>query len=268
LKKKSHCNSRPLAAVTAVTLYGFSRLGAKLKRTFKHGTPRKVSAIVLFSLLPALLLSQNTTPEIPTPPAAVDTDRILGVIPNYQTVTDPHKAATPLTVKQKFELFAKETIDPFTAGAAVAGAALSQADNDAPRYGHGSGPYAERFGAAVADITTQNFFSDAVLASFLHEDPRYFRLGAEYHFWHRLGYSLSRVAITRTDAGKDRFNYSGIVGMSMGIALSNAYYPASSVNGTEVASRFGTSLVSSALSNILPEFWPDIRQKLRRKPKP
>jgi hypothetical protein len=50
--------------------------------------------------------------------------------------------------------------------------------------------------------------------------------------------------------------------MAMGIALSNAYYPNRSVNGTEVGTRFGTSLVASALSNILPEFWPDIRQKL------
>jgi hypothetical protein len=49
--------------------------------------------------------------------------------------------------------------------------------------------------------------------------------------------------------------------MSMGIALSNTYYPDSSVNGTEIASRFATSLAASALYNILPEFWPDIRQK-------
>jgi hypothetical protein len=101
----------------------------------------------------------------------------------------------------------------------------------------------------------------------LHEDPRYFRLGPEYGFWHRLGYSISRVLITRADSGKDSFNFSGISGMSMGIALSNAYYPASSVNASEVGYRFATSLVASALSNILPEFWPDIRQKFRRKPK-
>ena len=49
--------------------------------------------------------------------------------------------------------------------------------------------------------------------------------------------------------------------MGLGIALSNAYYPDSSVSGGEVASRFGTSLAASALSNILPEFWPDIHQK-------
>ena len=68
--------------------------------------------------------------------------------------------------------------------------------------GTAAGPYAQRFGAAVADITTQNFFSDAVLASLLHEDPRYFRRGPEFGVWYRVGYALSRVAVTRTDAGK------------------------------------------------------------------
>ena len=102
-------------------------------------------------------------------------------------------------MKQKFELFLRETVDPFTILSGAAGAALSQSDNDDPKYGQGSGPYAERFGAAVADITTQNFFSDAVLSSILHEDPRYFRRGPQYRFWYRLGYSLSRMVVTQTD---------------------------------------------------------------------
>ncbi len=158
-------------------------------------------------------------------------------------------------------LFARETFDPGTAASAAAGAALSQIDNDNPKYGYGAGPYAERFGAAVADITTQNFFSDAVMASLLHEDPRYFRRGPEFGVWYRVGYALSRVAVTRTDAGKNTFNYSGMLGMGMGIALSNAYYPDSSVNGEEVLTRFGTSLVANALGNLLPEFWPDFHQR-------
>ena len=114
-------------------------------------------------------------------PPPISNDRILGVIPNFQTVNDPSQNVTPLTVKQKFKLFLRETVDPFTIMSGAAGAALSQAHNDDPKYGQGSGPYAERFGAAVADITTQNFFSDAVLSSLLHEDPRYFRRGPQYH---------------------------------------------------------------------------------------
>jgi hypothetical protein len=200
-------------------------------------------------------------------PATDDKDRIFGVIPNYLTVENPSRNVAPLTVKEKFRLFAKETIDPFTVLSAAAGAALSQVDNQNPKYGEGAGPYAERFGAAVADITTQNFFQDAVFASLLHEDPRYFRKGPEFGVWYRVGYALSRVVVTRTDAGKDRFNFSGILGMSAGIALSNAYYPGSSVNAGEVGYRFATSAVSSALSNLLPEFWPDIHEKFfHRKP--
>lgn len=212
-------------------------------------------------------LAQAPPPE---PPAQQATeipsgDRILGVIPNFLTVEDPQQKVKPLTVKQKFGLFAKETFDPFTGAAAAAGAALSQIDNDDPKYGHGAGPYAQRFGAAVADITTQNFFSDAVLASILHEDPRYFRRGMEYGVWNRIGYALSRVVITRTDSGATSFNYSGMLGMGMGIALSNAYYPDASVSGKEVATRFGTSLMASALGNLLPEFWPDFRERFHRK---
>ncbi len=210
------------------------------------------SSLVAQSQAPARVGATDDSPNM---------DRILGVIPNYLTVEDFTKGVAPLTVKQKFRLFAKETFDPFTAGAAAAGAALSQVGNDDPKYGEGAGPYGKRFGAAVADITTQNFFSDAVLASLLHEDPRYFRRGPEFGIWYRVGYALSRVVVTRTDAGKDTLNYSGMLGMGMGIALSNAYYPENSVNGREVASRFGTSLAAGALANLLPEFWPDIHQK-------
>jgi hypothetical protein len=199
--------------------------------------------------------------------APINDDRIFGVIPNYLTVEDPEKRVAPLTWKEKYWLFAKETIDPFTGLSAAAGAALSQVDNQNPKYGEGSGPYAQRFGAAVADIATQNFFQDAVLASWFHEDPRYFRRGPEYGLWYRVGYALSRVVVTRTDEGKNRFNFSGILGMSMGIALSNAYYPDSSVSAGEVGYRFGTSAVASALTNLLPEFWPDVHEKFfRRKP--
>ncbi len=243
-----------------------------MKSCFKNVQRANVAVLLTVSSFSVTFVFAQTppAPASAAAPASADTsnDRILGVIPNFLTVEDPRQAVVPLTVKQKFGLFAKETFDPYTGAASAAGAALSQIDNDDPKYGHGGGPYAQRFGAAVADVTTQNFFSDAVLASLLHEDPRYFRRGPEFGLWYRVGYALSRVVVTRTDAGKQRFNFSGVLGMSMGIALSNAYYPDSSVNGEEVGTRFGTSLIASALGNLLPEFWPDVHQKLfHRKPR-
>jgi hypothetical protein len=52
--------------------------------------------------------------------------------------------------------------------------------------------------------------------------------------------------------------------MELGIALSNAYYPARSVNGGEMAYRTLTGVSASALGNLLPEFWPDVKARLAR----
>jgi len=203
-------------------------------------------------------------PIIPAalPEAQLSHDRILGVIPNFQTVSDPTKPYVPLRVREKWLLFVRETVDPYTFASAAAGAGISQWHNDDPKYGAGFKPYMQRFGAAQADLATQNFFSDAVLASFFHEDPRYFRKGPASPVMHRIAYAMSRVVITRRDSGRDSFNFSGVLGMGMGIGLSNAYYPPASISGAEMGSRVLTSLASSALGNLLPEFWPDVRAKL------
>jgi hypothetical protein len=161
-------------------------------------------------------------------------------------------------------LFLKESVDPYTFASAAAGAAISQWHNEDPKYGVGFEPYMQRFGAAQADVASQNFFQDAVLASLFHEDPRYFRRGPANTILQRIYYAMSRAVITRRDSGKNDFNFSGVVGMEMGIALSNAYYPPKSVNGGEMAYRTFSSLAATALGNLLPEFWPDVRAKLAR----
>ena len=74
-------------------------------------------------------------------------ERILGVIPNFQTVSDPDIPFVHLTVKEKWKLFAKESYDPFTGASALIGAAFSQRENDHPKYGNGCQAYAQRFGA-------------------------------------------------------------------------------------------------------------------------
>src|SRR5579885_3382349 len=88
----------------------------------------------------------------------------------------------------------------------------------------------------------------------------HFRRGPRAGILSRVGYAVSRVVIARQDSGRTAFNYSGIFGMSLGIAASNLYYPANSINGSVVASRFGTSMMGGAIGNLLSEFWPDLRQ--------
>jgi hypothetical protein len=227
----------------------------------------RTTRILICLATPLLLHSQSTAnPPAQAAPAVqsspLSNDRILGIIPNFQTVSDPNRPYAPLRVRDKWWLFVKETVDPYTFVSSAAGAGLSQWHNGAPDYGVGAKAYFQRFGAAQADVTTQNFFSDAVLASILHEDPRYFRMGPSRRVVIRIVYAMSRVAITRKDSGKEGFSYSGLGGMVLGITLSNAYYPPKNVNGGEMESRVMTSLTASALGNLLPEFWPDVKSKL------
>ena len=210
---------------------------------------------------PMAILPAPPEPSLPVAGA----ERILGVIPNYQTVNDSTVPVAPLTAKQKWALALKETIDPFNIANAAFGASFSQAGNQTPKYGVGSSAYAKRFGAAIADLGTQTFFSTAVLASLLHQDPRYYRRGPQSGVMKRIAYSLSRLAVTRQDSGRTAFNASALGGMALGIAASNAYYPAASVRGSVMMERVSTSLTGGITGNLLSEFWPDIQQKFFHK---
>ena len=45
-------------------------------------------------------------------------------------------------------------------------------------------------------------------------------------------------------------------------ALQNAYYPSRDKGFTETMSRFAGGVGSDVTSNLLREFWPDIKRKL------
>ena len=201
-------------------------------------------------------------PQAPIAPSGKGDERIFGVIPNYGTVSDPEAPFKRLTVMEKWNLTWKGAYDPFTGFSALIGSASSQSGNKDPRYGNGAGPFAERFGAAVTDFTTQNFFQGFVLASLLHEDPRYYRKGPKVNVFYRVGYAVGMTVITRNDSGKWGPNLAGVGGMGMGIVLSDLYYPEASVNGSVLWSRIGTSMMGSAISNLMSEFWPDLRTRV------
>src|SRR4051812_38096821 len=164
-------------------------------RDNRHLRRQRSSLAILAGVLmvvSAVLRAENgPDDDIALAPDTSD-QRILGVIPNFQTVSDPSAPFAPLSVKDKWKLFAKESYDPFTAGSSLLGAAFSQKGNNDPRYGNGGKAYVQRFGAAMADFTTQNLFSAALLASVLHQDPRYYRMGPRKNLLYRAGYSVSQ----------------------------------------------------------------------------
>jgi hypothetical protein len=111
----------------------------------------------------------------------------------------------PLSTKQKFELFAGESVAPSRFLRSAAGAGISQARNSLDGYGQGAAGYGERFGSSMATAASSNFFGTFLISSMLHRDPRYF-LTLHGGPGHRIGYALSRIVVARSDEGKNAAN--------------------------------------------------------------
>ncbi len=232
-------------------------LGQSLPQVDSDEAVPPILPVVSANATPANAAAANASP-------ALNESRIFGVIPDYQTVTDTGHV-TPLTGRQKWSLALKETIDPFNVLNAALGAAFSQRGNQTPKYGEGGVAYSQRFGAAFLDFGSQNFFSAGVLATVLHQDPRYYRKGEGTGIPKRVLYSISRLVVARQDSGAAAFNASGIGGMMMGIAASNLYYPAASRHLSVMTCRISTSLTGGIMGNLMSEFWPDLQKKFFHK---
>ncbi|MGB7591455.1 MAG: hypothetical protein WBO19_09465 [Terriglobia bacterium] len=190
-------------------------------------------------------------------------DRLFFVLPNYLTVENG-KQIPPLTTGQKFKLVALGAFDPIEFPYVGVLAAIDQAENTDPSFRQGFVGYAKRYGAAFADTAIENFMVGGVFPSLLHQDPRYYQSG-KGGFFHRAGHAALRVLITRTDSGKNQFNYSEVAGSALAAALSNTYHPPHDRTALNSANIWMTQIWGDAVSFELKEFWPDIRRKLHKK---
>ncbi len=189
-------------------------------------------------------------------------DRLFFTLPNFLTLENAGKVP-PLTAGEKFKVTARDTFDPVELVWYGALAGIAQAEDDEPKYGQGAEGYAQRYGVRFADGTIENFMTKAIFPSLLHQDPRYFQLG-KGGFWHRTGYAVSRIFVTRTDSGHSQFNYSEIFGSATAAAISTySYHLESERNLTSTAGVWGTQVAWDTLSYVVKEFWPDIHRKLR-----
>jgi hypothetical protein len=186
--------------------------------------------------------------------------RLFGVIPNYRAdqAQDTYK---PLTTAEKYRIARSDSFD-WPNYFLLAGFAL-QSQVAAGGFNHNGGftGFSQYYARAFGDQVIGSYVTEAILPSLLHEDPRFFRLGSGT-FWHRATYAASRVVITRADSGKARFSVSEIAGNAAVVALTASYYP-DSRSPSEAAERYAMALGNDAISNLLTEFWPDIKRRLR-----
>lgn len=187
-------------------------------------------------------------------------DRIFWTLPNFLTIENAANSA-PLTAREKFKVTARGVFDPFEFILTGFVAGLNQAADSNPSYGQGMQGYGKRYGTAYGDNLIENFMSAAVLPSLLHQDPRFYQLG-HGGFVRRTAHALSRVFVTRSDAGHTQANYSELGGAFGAAAISiYTYHPHSERGIEDVVGVWGTQISWDAATYVLKEFWPDLRRR-------
>lgn len=143
-------------------------------------------------------------------------------------------------------------------------AGLSLATNDRLFLGRGGYGFLRRYGFNIVDEANYTFFGAFLFPTLFHEDPRYIPMdhGTKRA---RIAYALSRVVLTRNDAGSAELNKSLILGTVVSSAISSAYYlPVGGSTGAGVIfANAGISLASDAGFNLLKEYWPNVSRKLK-----
>ena len=202
-------------------------------------------------------------PQQTTDEQTESNDRLFWALPNFLTVENGDRVP-PLTTGQKFNIWRRSAFDEVEFGWYGVLAGLSQAEDSEPWYGTGGTGFVKRYGSEFADGTLENLMVGAVFPSLFHDDPRYYQLG-HGGAWHRVGYSVSRIVVTRTDGGRRQFNVSEVFGSAAAAVLSNAYHPSGDRGIANTMNTWWSQVGYDTATILIKEFWPDIRRRFSKR---
>jgi len=204
-----------------------------------------------------LAFAQNSNPPDAPKPQHTEHQKFFSFSPSLSVAND----TLPMSAGEKFELFARNTVNPFQFVATAAAAGIAQADDRFHTWGQGADGYGKRYGASYADLASSNFFSTFFFPAILHQDPRYFRKESGT-FGSRLKYAITRVAVTRTDSGHSAPNASLWMGSLAAGGIINLYAPTADQGVGLTFEGAGVDIASAAGFNVAREFWPDVSHHL------
>ena len=167
-----------------------------------------------------------------------------------------------LSASDKFHMFVERTADPLNYVSAAWDAATAQIDHHDPSYRQGAVAFGKRYGAAVTDHVSGDFFGAFLYPSLFRQDPRYYRLG-QGSAQARFGHALAHRFVTRDDSGNRAPNYSEWFGTVSSKALSNLYHPGNPRGFGPTANRVGFSVANDMAWDMLREFWPEIAHRFK-----
>jgi hypothetical protein len=193
-------------------------------------------------------------PDAVSPNGAQQTKRVLGIVPNFRSVSADVKLP-PMSPKEKFIVAGKDTFDYSALFIAGIQAGFAMNSKSYPEFGQGLKGYGQYYWHTLADTASENFFVGGLGPIVFKQDNRFYTLG-HGGFSKRSFYAVTRVLVSRKDDGDSTFNFSEVIGSGASAGLSTLWYPKQYQTWTKVGQKWLTSDLIDCFNFWWKEWWP------------
>jgi hypothetical protein len=224
----------------------------------------RVISFLLLAASGALCQSERPSPDLPqgsqsdgSNSPAVQRQELL----TWRSLPDAPSVQRP-TGAEKFHTFVEEARSPLTLAAVAINVRIMREEEEHLTTGMQSS-FTSLYRASVLQKESSVFFGKYLYPMLLRQDPRYHPSTSD-SIMGRTTYAASRVLITRNDSGKRTLNTSYLLGVLTSAVVATAYRPYWARSASTTFKDLGSTIGSDAGINVFHEFWPGIRQVLKR----
>jgi hypothetical protein len=200
----------------------------------------------------------------PIPLERLEPKRILGFMPNFRSVSSGAKPH-PLGWKYNFGVATHQATDYSSFIFLGLTSLTAEGLNLHSALGKGADGFYAYTWRGFLDKSDNTYLAAWLLPSTLHEDTRFYALGAGHSIPIRFLYVISRQGVARTYGGRQTPNIAGLGGKVLAQVVSRLYYPPSATSFAVLATKFGYSVMRDVIFSSIREFYPDIAAHYIRK---
>ena len=215
---------------------------------------------VASSALPDAPAPQQATPPNNDSLQGKQTKRILGIVPNFRSVSVDLKLP-PQTVKEKFLGATQDSFDYSSFIFVGILARHSAAQDSYPSFGQGASGYGQYYWHTFVDQTDENYSVKFLLPSAIHQDPRYYTLGRGGIIKRTASPSLA-CSLREPMPATRRSMHRRSVRSRPAAGISDLYYPSQDQTWTKTGQRWLTNVSLDGLTFVFKEFWPDVNSAI------
>jgi hypothetical protein len=216
----------------------------------------------VIATLPDAPMPQDQAQDPPPPAPAVS-----GTHLNQYPIFSPGLTRAPMTIQDKFVIYAHKSFGPPAVILPAFGAGLGMV-NPPSKYSKewrdGAGAFGRNYGYRLADRTSRNT-AQFLTGALLREDPRYLRSTSTNPFA-RTVHALAFTIFDKTDSGRTTFAASNFAAAAAGGFVGMGILPHGYNDLTHAEQHMASEFLQIGIGNVLTEFepqWGPWAKKLR-----